>query len=234
MAPQSTVSAPVPEEAGAPRAEVGDLAFRAAREEQLLVQALRERDEAAFERVLDRWYPAMLRTAMIYVGSRARAEEVVQETWLAVLGGIDRFDSRSSLKTWIFRILVNLAMKSGGKERRSASFTALPAVPADRFLPDDHPEWAGHWAVPPVVWPTPEEGLLTGETRDVIIGALDGLPPAQRDVIALRDIAGWESDEVCEALSISAANQRVLLHRARSRVRAVLEEYFESGDGRER
>jgi RNA polymerase sigma-70 factor (ECF subfamily) len=199
-----------------------------------LIAALHAGDEAAFTELVDTYSPALLRVALGYVPSRAVAEEVVQETWLAVVRGLDSFEGRSSLKTWIFRILVNLAMKSGGRERRSVSFTALPTVPADRFLPDDHPEWAGHWAVPPVVWPTPEEGLLTGETRDVIIGALDGLPPAQRDVIALRDIAGWESDEVCEALSISAANQRVLLHRARSRVRAVLEEYFESGDGRER
>jgi DNA-directed RNA polymerase specialized sigma24 family protein len=125
MAPQSPVSAPVPEEARAPRAQVGDLSFQAAREEQLLVQALRERDEAAFELVLDRWYSAMLRTATIYVGSRARAEEVVQETWLAVLGGIHRFDSRSSLKTWIFRILINRARTSATREARVIPMSSL-------------------------------------------------------------------------------------------------------------
>ena len=125
MAPQSPLSAPVPGEASAPRAVVGDVSFQAAREEQLLVQALRERDEAAFERVLDRWYSAMLRTAMIYVGSRARAEEVVQETWLAVLGGIDRFDNRSSLKTWIFRILVNRAKTTGTRDARMIPLSSL-------------------------------------------------------------------------------------------------------------
>jgi RNA polymerase sigma-70 factor (ECF subfamily) len=168
------------------------------------------------------------------VPSRAAAEEVVQETWIAVMRGIDRFEGRSSLKTWIFRILTNVAMRVGGRERRSMPFSALaeaerttePSVDPDRFLPADHELFPGHWAVMPARWPTPEEGLLAGETREVIAAAIAELPEAQRTVIALRDVEGWSSDEVCEALGISAGNQRILLHRARSRVRNAIESYY--------
>jgi RNA polymerase sigma-70 factor, ECF subfamily len=172
----------------------------------------------------------MIRVAMAYVPSRAAAEEAVQETWIAVMRGIGDFEGRSSLKTWIFRILTNVAMRSGARERRSVPFSALaeaedtgePSVDPARFSPAD-----GHWAVPPVGWPTPEEGLLAGETREVITAAIAELAPAQRTVIALRDVEGWSSEEVSEALEISAGNQRVLLHRARSRVRAAIERYYD-------
>ena len=171
----------------------------------------------------------MIRVAMAYVPSRAAAEEAVQETWIAVMRGIGGFEGRSSVKTWIFRILTNVAMRSGARERRSVPFSALaeaedtgePSVDLGRFSLAD-----GHWAVPPVRWPTPEEGLLAGETREVITAAIAELPPAQRTVIALRDIEGWSSEEVSEALEVSAGNQRVLLHRARSRVRAAIERYY--------
>jgi RNA polymerase sigma-70 factor (ECF subfamily) len=168
------------------------------------------------------------------VPSRAVAEEVVQETWIAVMRGIDGFEGRSSLKTWIFRILTNTALRGGSRERRSVPFVALaaaedsdaPLVDPDRFLPEDHHLFPGHWLLAPARWPTPEEGLLSGETRAVIVAAIDELPKAQRTVLSLRDIEGWSSDEVCEALEISPGNQRILLHRARTRVRAAIEDYF--------
>jgi RNA polymerase sigma-70 factor, ECF subfamily len=199
-----------------------------------IVAGLRAGDERAFAAIVDLHTPALLRVAMAYVPSRAVAEEVVQETWIAVMRGIDAFEGRSSLKTWIFRILANVAMRGGSRERRSVPFAALaaaedtgePTVDADRFLPPDHELFPGHWAIMPARWPTPEEGLLAGETRAVIAAAIEALPKAQRTVLALRDVEGWSSDEVCAALDISAGNQRILLHRARTRVRAAIEEYF--------
>ena len=176
-----------------------------------LVAALRRGEEAAFAELIDRHSPAMVRVAQTYVPSRAVAEEVVQETWIAVMRGIDGFEGRSSLKTWIFRILANVAMRRGERESRSVPFSALaaaedtgePSVDPDRFLPADHELFPGHWAVMPARWPTPEEGLLAGETRDVIARAIEELPKAQRTVIALRDVEGWSSEEVCEALEIT-------------------------------
>jgi RNA polymerase sigma-70 factor, ECF subfamily len=201
-----------------------------------LIAALRAGDESAFAELIDRHSPALLRVARTYVPSRAVAEEVVQETWIGVLRGIDGFEGRSSLKTWIFRILTNVAMRRGERESRSVPFSALakaedtgePSVDPDRFLPADHELFPGHWVIMPARWPTPEEGLLAGETREVILRAIETLPKAQRTVIALRDIEGWGSDEVCEALEITAGNQRVLLHRARSTVRTAIEEYFDA------
>jgi RNA polymerase sigma-70 factor (ECF subfamily) len=205
-----------------------------AHDDEGLAAALRAGDADAFATLVDRQSRAMIRLAMVYVPSRAAAEEVVQETWIAVMRGIDGFEGRASLKTWVFRILTNLAMRSGARERRSVPFSALaqaedtgePAVDPDRFLPGDHALFPGHWAVMPARWPTPEEGLLAGETRGVIVAAIAALPVAQRTVIALRDIEGWSSEEVCEALEISAGNQRILLHRARSRVRSAIESYY--------
>ena len=204
-----------------------------------VIDALRRGDEAAFRALIDLHSPALLRVAMSYVPSRAVAEEVVQETWIAVIRGIDGFEGRASLKTWIFTILTNIASRGGGRERRSTPFSALardeegggPSVDPDRFLPSDHDRYPNHWAVAPTRWPTPEEGLLSGETRQVILSAIEALPPAQRTVISLRDIEGWDSDEVSKALQISAGNQRVLLHRARSKVRAALERYYDGLTG---
>jgi RNA polymerase sigma-70 factor (ECF subfamily) len=199
-----------------------------------LLAALRRGDADAFASLVDRHSPAMIRVAMAYVPSRAAAEEAVQEAWIGVMRGIGGFEGRSSLTTWIFRILTNVAMRSGARERRSVPFSALaaaedtgePTIDPDRFLPPDHARFPGHWAVMPARWPTPEEGLLAGETREVIAAAIAELPVAQRTVIALRDIEGWTSEEVGEALEISAGNQRVLLHRARSRVRNAIESYY--------
>jgi RNA polymerase sigma-70 factor (ECF subfamily) len=164
----------------------------------------------------------------MYVSTQAVAEDVAAETWLAVLEGIDRFEGRSSLKTWIFRILTNRAKTRGIREGRSLPFSALepdePAVGPERFRTGDD-RWPGHWAAPPSVFP--EERLLAGETRDVIARTIAALPPTQRTVISLRDIEGWSAEEVCNALTLTETNQRVLLHRARSAVRAALEEYLE-------
>jgi RNA polymerase sigma-70 factor (ECF subfamily) len=168
----------------------------------------------------------------MYVPTPAVAEEVVQETWIGVLKGIDRFEGRSSLKTWIFRILANIAKTRGERERRSIPFSSAagaaaeePAVDPDRFLPAGD-ERARAWALGPIPWPGPEESLLSGETRRVILEAIEKLPPAQREVITLRDVEGWSSEEARNALEISETNQRVLLHRARSKVRGAIERYL--------
>jgi RNA polymerase sigma-70 factor (ECF subfamily) len=199
------------------------------------VEALRRGDETAFRQLIDAHRPSLLLVARGYVGSRAVAEEVVQETWLGVLRGLERFEGRSSLKTWIFRILTNVARTRASRERRSVPFSSLAAreaaegetaVDAERFLPADHERWPGHWASAPTVWQTPEEGVLTAETRQLIVAAIEQLPAGQRTVISLRDIEGWRSQEVCSALEISEGNQRVLLHRARAKVRNRLETYF--------
>ena len=202
-------------------------------DEAALVSALRRGDELAFAALVDAYSPMLLRVAQTHVPSRAVAEEVVQETWISVLRGIDRFEGRSSLKGWIFKILRNTAITRGERERRTVPASCLaeegdeaPLLDLDRFLPSDHSSYPGHWALGPTPWPVPEQGLLAGETRSVIADAISELPPSQRAVISLRDIEGWSADEVCEALDVSDGNQRVLLHRARSKVRAELEGYF--------
>jgi RNA polymerase sigma-70 factor (ECF subfamily) len=173
----------------------------------------------------------LLRVALTHVRTRAVAEEVVQETWLGVLRGLDGFRGRCSLRAWIFAILRNTAISRGERERRSVPISSLVDDEAsfldpDRFLPADHDRYPNHWASGPTAWPLPDEGLLASETRTVITRAIDDLPPNQRAVIALRDIEGWPASEVCEALDLTEGNQRVLLHRARGRVRAALEDYF--------
>jgi RNA polymerase sigma-70 factor (ECF subfamily) len=196
------------------------------------VAALRAGDEATYRQLVRDWHPSLLRVAQIFVPSRAVAEEVVQETWLRVLGALDRFEGRSSLKTWVFRILVNTAKTRGQREGRSIPFSALQepwsipeaAVDADRFLPENHERAPGHWATPPRA--LPEERLLAAETRAVVAQAIDELPASQRAVISLRDVEGWDADEVRNALDLSEVNQRVLLHRARSKVRRALEDYL--------
>jgi RNA polymerase sigma-70 factor, ECF subfamily len=200
-----------------------------------LVEALRNRDESAFLALIERYQGSLLRLAMLYVPNREAAADVVQETWLGVLQGIDRFEARSSLKTWLFRILTNRAKSRGEREARTIPFStawqseaedAEPAVDPGRFLPPGH-QFAGHWAANPSRWDEmPEERFVFVETRDRIERAITTLPPTQREVITLRDVEGWSSDEVCNALSISETNQRVLLHRARSKVRLALEEYL--------
>jgi len=193
-------------------------------DERDVVAALRRGDEATFRRLIERYRPGMLWVARRYVRDRATAEEVVQETWLAVIQGIDRFEERSSFKTWLFRILANRAKTRGQREGRSVPFSALDdpdseqhAVDPDRFL-SSGPR-AGWWSSPPAPWGIPEDHLAIRELLDCIRMTIDDLPPRQRTVIALRDIDGWSADEVSDALEISDGNQRVLLHRARSKVR---------------
>jgi RNA polymerase sigma-70 factor (ECF subfamily) len=206
---------------------------RAAPAEAELLDALRAGDEDAFRALVREYQPSLVRVARIYVPTEAAAEEVAQETWLGVLNGLPRFEGRSSLRTWIFRILTNIAKTRAIRDGRTLPFSALsdpgsvpePAVDADRFLDPDHPRWPGHWAARPQAWP--EEALLAAETRARIAEAIEALPATQRAVISLRDIEGWSSEEVRNALELSETNQRVLLHRARSKVRAALESYLE-------
>lgn len=183
--------------------------------------------------LVDRFGASMLHLARMFVPSRAVAEEVVQEAWLGVLNGLDRFEGRSSLKTWIFRIVSNVAKTRGERERRSVPFSALaneessgaePAVNPDRF------DASGAWSSPPAPWEDiPEDHLLSTETLTKIGEAIGGLPEAQRTVITLRDVQGLTSDDVRNVLEISETNQRVLLHRARSKVRRALEQYLTGG-----
>jgi RNA polymerase sigma-70 factor (ECF subfamily) len=202
------------------------------------------RDQAAFADMLDAWSPGLLRVARTYVSSTESAADLVQDTWLAVIEGIDRFEGRSSVKTWVYRILTNTAKRRGMRESRSVPWSSLPAdddlaptVDPDRFQAPSE-QYPGHWREFPSPWPTsvvpsPEGRALAAEIVTELDHALAELPGRQRVVITLRDVEGLTSDEVCEVLDISPANQRVLLHRARAFVRSRLETYF-AGDTDER
>lgn len=205
-------------------------------DDSLIVRALRERDEGAFEQLLDRYYAPMLRLAWSYVRSRDEAEEVVQDTWLAVLRGIDRFEGRSALKTWIFRILVNRARTRAKRESRSIALSSLerpsdshrePSV--DSILAaSPHAGESPFGSGPSSFLRPPDEQLLAAELRTQIDTAVRALPPRQQEVITLRDIHGWSGEEVCDLLEITDANQRILLHRARVRVREAILPYLRS------
>jgi RNA polymerase sigma-70 factor, ECF subfamily len=179
----------------------------------------------------------MTSVAMMYVSSRAVAEEVVQDAWLNVVRGLDGFEGRSSLRTWIFTILANCARKRAAREGRSVPFSALEASPEgreaaepDQFTPVDHPRWSRIWTSPNDAWDTlPEERLLGRECVGVVRDAIAALPPRLREVMTLRDVAGWSAREVADALGISDENQRVRLHRARARVRSALGGYLDPG-----
>ncbi len=208
----------------------------ASAEDLRVVEALRSGNEGAFVSLIERYHVSMLRLAMVFVSSQAVAEEVVQDSWMGVLQGLNGFEGRSSLKTWIFRILTNRAKTRAQREGRSVPFSSLaefnsdlpePAVEPERFRGPDQ-QWPGHWVSFPRSWDEiPEERILSQETLTRIQEAIDTLPLGQREVIVLRDIEGCSSDEACNLLGVSEANQRVLLHRARSRVRRALERYFE-------
>ncbi len=206
----------------------------ASAEEARLVTALRRGDEGAFAVLVERYHASLIRLATVYVRDRTVAEEVAQETWLGVVQGIDRFQGRSSLKTWIFRILTNKAKTRGERESRSVPLSTLTSagdegssVDPDRFLDSTHPVWPGHWASPPASWEElPERRLESSETLAIVRRSIEALPPTQAEVITLRDVEGWSSEEVRELLGLSEGNQRVLLHRARSKVRRALEEYL--------
>jgi len=200
-----------------------------------LLTRLREGDEDAFRALVEEHGPFLMRLVMMHVPSRAIAEEVVQDTWLAALEGLDRFEGRSMLRTWLASIALNKARTRGTREGRILPFALLrrryeegggPAVDPDRFQ-NRRGERPGWWARPPLAWEDPERQLEANETRDVMLKAIRDLPPRQREVITLRDISGWDAEEVRNALDLSETNQRVLLHRARSKVRAALEEQLE-------
>lgn len=223
-----------------PRQEVRPLIPAAYDNDARLVEALRRGDEDAFAWLVRAHHPALLRYAGVFVRDRAVAEEVVQETWLGVIKGIGAFEGRSSVKTWLFHILANRARTRGEREARSVPFSALvsrevstdePAVDVDQFLAAGAPRWAGHWAIAPEPWNAPEERMLAGETRRVVEEAIAELPPAQREVITLRDVVGMQAEEVCRMMGLSDGNQRVLLHRARSRVRRALDLHLASAEG---
>jgi RNA polymerase sigma-70 factor, ECF subfamily len=205
-----------------------------ARDDSDLVAALRAGDEAAFTRIVDDWSRPMLTVARGFVSTAASAEEVVQETWLAVLKGLDRFEGRSSLRTWVFRILVNTAKSRGVREHRTLPWSSLAGEDAgpslDPALFQSAGEaYPGHWRAAPAAWPDEvavEGSVLAGEVRREVRSVLDTLPDRQRIVLTLRDVLGHSSEEVCTMMEISQANQRVLLHRARTAVRAGLATYL--------
>ena len=197
-----------------------------------LVVGLRGGVEATFTLLLDAWSPGMLRTARAYVAGAEAAEDVVQETWLAVIRGIDGFAGRSSLRTWVYRILINIAKTHGVRDSRTVAWSALsgdddagPTVDPSRFQSQDEP-YPGHWRRFPDAWPSPESEVVWREARAMVDAVLADLPRRQRAVITLRDVQGYTSEEVCTVLDITAGNQRILLHRARAAVRRRLEEYF--------
>lgn len=204
-------------------------------DESAIIAALRKGDEAVFAQLVDQHTPAMLRVARGYVPNHEIAEEVVQETWIALVKGIANFEGRSSLRTWLFAVMINIAKTRGVRERRDAdaavmAFTGGTVDPARFRAAGD--EWPGHWkdGEAPSPFPdTPEGSLLGDELVDVARRELDKLPERQRTVVTLRDMLGVDSSEVCELLNISVANQRVLLHRGRAAVRQVLEEYLAEG-----
>jgi len=205
----------------------------AATAESELLARLRAGDEQAFEALVARLYGTMLTVARTYVKDRAVAEEVVQETWLGVINGLDRFEGRSSLKTWILSILVNQAKTRGAREARTVPFASLapaddaPAVAPERFRgPED--QYTGGWRSFPANWNAAADSVLQDrETLRVAMRAISELPLTQQTVIRMRDVQGYSSDEVCATLDVSEANQRVLLHRARSRVRSALERHLD-------
>ena len=202
-------------------------------DESALIEALRRGDEAVYSQLVDEYTPSMLRVARGYVPSREIAEEVVQEAWIALIKGIAKFEGRSSLRTWLFAVMINIAKARGLRERRDAdaavmAFTAGTVDPA-RFRGMDDPPPLGHWrsGEAPAPFPdTPEGSVLGDELVSVARRELDKLPERQRMVVTLRDMMGFDSSEVCELLDISVANQRVLLHRGRASVRQVLEDYL--------
>ncbi|MGW7683334.1 RNA polymerase sigma factor [Kribbella sp. NPDC054772] len=198
--------------------------------DDVLVAGLRTGDEDTFACLLNGWSGSMLRLARSFVSTTASAEEVVQDTWLAVFEGIERFEGRSTLRTWVYRILVNIARKRAVREQRTVPWTSLapdhgPTMDPKRFrgAGDQYP---GGWRTFPERWPTTETEVLAHEVRAAVAAAIDGLPVRQQVVLTLRDIDGHDAEDVCALLEISMANQRVLLHRARANVRGRLERYF--------
>jgi RNA polymerase sigma-70 factor (ECF subfamily) len=209
------------------------------RPDRELVAALRRGDREVFAEIVEAWSPALLRLARLHVPSHAVAEEVVQEAWLAVLRGLDRFEERASLRTWVTSIVLNKARTHGRRERRMLPFASLarrheegrdePAIDPARFQRpgDERPGW---WAHPPARWGDPEAWIDDQETRAVLLRTIASLPPRQREVITLRDVLGWSEAEACTVTGVTEGNERVLLHRARAKVRAALERHLAAGE----
>ena len=198
-----------------------------------LLPALRAGDEEAFVALVTRYHASLKRVARAYVSTDAVAEDVVQETWLAVIEGLDRFEQRASLKTWLFHILANKAKTRGVRERRTVPFSSLgpgeegePTVSPDRFQGEGD-AWPGHWASPPRAWEDPERRLASLEARERLRAAIATLPERQQAVLTLRDVEGLSAEEVSDLLDLTPGNQRVILHRARAKVRAELEDWFD-------
>lgn len=205
------------------------------KDERLLLARLRKGDEGAFDELVNKHHGALIRMAMGHVADREVAEEVVQDTWMAVIESLDRFEGRSSLRTWIFGILIHKAKDRGMREKRHSTFSAFEsygddndeAVDPARFQRSG--EWAGHWAFPPQPWDdqTPEKLLANQQAVNAMQKAIDELPATLKDVLILRDVEGVESKEICELLKITETNLYVRLHRARERVRQAVETYLE-------
>jgi RNA polymerase sigma-70 factor (ECF subfamily) len=203
-------------------------------DELTLLSLLRQRDETAFTQLVEQYHSSLIRLATIYVQDTTAAEEVAQETWIAVLHGLDRFEGRSSLKTWIFTILTNKAKTRGGRENRTISYTDLedkPTVSPDRFNDPSAEKWPDHWrrGSAPASWDEiPEDLLLSQETLNILQEAINQLPETQRLVMTLHDMKELSAQEICNILGLSETNQRVLLHRARAKVRQALEDYLQA------
>ncbi|HLO33725.1 MAG TPA: RNA polymerase sigma factor [Anaerolineales bacterium] len=207
-------------------------------DELALLNLLRQRDEMAFTQLVEQYHPSLVRLARMFVQDTVTAEEVAQETWLAVLHGLDRFEGRSSLKTWIFTILTNKAKTRSQRESRTVSYTDLEeslqdssqaTVDPKRFKDPSADRNPDHWAVAPASWAgIPEDTLLSQETTNHIRQSIEALPENQRLVITLHDRDELPAQEICNILGISETNQRVLLHRARARVRQALEDYLQA------
>ena len=198
-----------------------------------LLAALRAGDERAFAELVDRYHASLVRVARQYVSTQETAEEVAQEAWIGLLRGLDTFEGRSSLRTYLFRIVMNLARTRGVREARSAPFSSLvrgdedgPSVDPERFVQAPDPD-AGHWISPIRPWSLSAEQLaLSSEAIEKVYEAIEQLPDTQRRVVTLRDVEGFGADEVCDLLDLTEGNQRVLLHRARTKLRQALAEYY--------
>jgi RNA polymerase sigma-70 factor (ECF subfamily) len=220
------------------RATIGTVIPEEFADDAALLVGLRSRDERAFDALLGRYRAPLLRLARQYVPTHAIAEEVVQDTFLAVFTGIDRFEGRSSFKTWLYRILLNIARTRGVREQRSVPFASAGAtltsdgepLEAEWFL-DRGEDRKRHWKSAPSRWDgLPEERALAGEIREVLERALEAMPDAQREVVVMRDVLGASGEEACNALGITETNQRVLLHRGRTRLRAAFDSYYAAAD----
>ncbi len=213
----------------------GFAGFSLSQEDHLLIVRLRKGEEGAFDELVDTHHGALIRMALGHVADREVAEEVVQDTWMAVIQGLSRFEGRSSLRTWIFGILIHKAKDRGVREKRHTSFSDFEshdddhdeAIDPSRFHQSG--EWAGHWAVPPQPWDeqTPEALLASRQAVAAMQQAIEALPRTLKDVLILRDIEGVEAKEACELLKITETNLYVRLHRARERVRRAVEIYLE-------